>query len=210
MKTTHFNLTAQVPAVPSGTISPPTQSFTVRSLDAYAISNAFVQVNGINNLVDGINSQIAGDTLTCNDFKLQQPDNVVLQIYYHGIRDYSALFPTVKSTEPARAIRMGAFYQEAENCFEQGAWISFMLMSAAIFEHLLYYKLGSPNNPTALSALNTRALNQGAITQNAHNIIKTTNNARNVIHCNRMADPDITRAQAMDAKTVIDELMRAF
>jgi hypothetical protein len=166
-------------------------------------------INGLSAFVDNKNISIVGQNIIfkpqLGGGQIDNKDICELNIAYHGIRDYSLLFPKIVTTEPDRADRLGEFYKEAEACFEQGAWLSFALMSGAIFEHMLHHKLSKSEK--TLSKLITAAKQQNLITAQEENIIEKIRNFRNVIHCNRLADPYITRSKAMDTKSLIDRLI---
>lgn len=184
------------------------QVLSVRTLQAYAISYAMLECNGIAYPVDEATVRVVGDTLECQlSFNLDQNDKLALRIYYHGIRDYKLLFPVVQATDPDRASRLGAFYEEAEKNFASGAWLSFMLMCAAMFEHLLYFRLGFPARQTSLKDVSTEALNRSEINQAEFDIVNKARTFRNVIHCNRLQDSYVSRRDAMDAKILIERLI---
>jgi len=189
--------------------STPPQHMKIPVLPAYAIDHAFLIVNGVSSLVDNQIVSIVGEDIIYNPqlggYDIDNEDVCELNIAYHGIRDYSLLFPKIVATEPDRANRLGEFYKEAESCFEQGAWLSFALMSGAIFEHMLHHKLSKKEN--TLSKLIIAAKQQNLITAQEEDNIEKIRNFRNVIHCNRLTDAYITRSEAMDTKTLIDRLI---
>ncbi|HEY5601704.1 MAG TPA: hypothetical protein VIM41_01195 [Gammaproteobacteria bacterium] len=51
------------------------------------------------------------------------------------------MFPAVST--PERKESLANYYEEAEKCFDAGAWLSFMLMCGAVFEGLLYDQIGN-------------------------------------------------------------------
>lgn len=193
----------------SGIVS--SQEFQIDTLPAYAIDHAVLIVNGLHFVVDGNGLSIIGGLVIYDPqrgYEIAADDDVRLQIFYVGIRGYDLFFPRIAITDHNRAERLGVYYQEAEACFKQGAWLSFSLMAGAIFEHMLYHKLGGASQPAkTLKDVNDEARNKGLISTNDHSVIDTIRNHRNVIHCNRLSDPYISRAEAMDARTLLDRLI---
>ncbi len=45
----------------------------------------------------------------------------MLVIHYHGLKDYSLLFPWVNNNDLRK--RLGEYYKEAELNFDSGAWL---------------------------------------------------------------------------------------
>ena len=127
-----------------------------------------------------------------------------LVIHFHGIRDYGLLFP--KMSEPELKARLGAFYQEADATFESGAWLSFALMSAAIYEGLLGWKLHATHDTFA--ELIKAAHAQGVIDARERDILSKARDLRNIVHASRYREPWVERALAMDMRTTLDGLIR--
>lgn len=130
--------------------------------------------------------------------------NSVLVVHYHGIRDYEALFPQI--AELRLRTRLGRFYEEAEITFENGAWLSFTLMAAAVYEGLLGWRLRARNQTFA--QLIECSLSQQIIDQHEERILTSARESRNLVHAARFADPAVTRTSAMDMRTVMDGLIR--
>jgi hypothetical protein len=126
-----------------------------------------------------------------------------LVIHYHGIRDYSLLFPHVNDINLRN--RLGDFYQEAESSFDRSAWLSFVLMCGALYEGLLYSHFCRNDN---FSKLIERALKRGIIDLQGAKIMTNTRELRNLIHANNAATPFVKRSQAMDTRTVMDKLIK--
>lgn len=127
-----------------------------------------------------------------------------LVIHFHGIRDHALLFPQV--TEAQLKVRLGAYYQEADTTFEKGAWLSFALMSAAIYEGLLAWKLGRAADKFAALIETARA--RGILDTNEYKILQQAREHRNLIHASRYEEPWVERASAMDMRTTLDGLIR--
>jgi hypothetical protein len=127
-----------------------------------------------------------------------------LVIHYHGIRDHGLLFPQV--TEPKLQARLGQFYEEADAAFERGAWLSFALMSAAVYEGLLGWKLQASQDK--LFKLVDTALKNVIIDARESRILHTARKHRNLVHASRYTDQWVQRAAAMDMRTTLDGLIR--
>ena len=203
VKIKHFRLDTSNAQFPTKTLT-----CTIKTLAAYAIDNYHLLINGLYNDVSNIDVIVSGTQVLITDnfgYDFSLSDKVEFVIYYIGIRDYELLFPQIKANEAPRAARLAKFYHEADECFESGAWLSFMLMSGAIFEHLLYFKIGPSH--TTLSKLATTARNAHLISNEEFSIIESTRKARNAIHCNKLTEQYIDKKAAFDAKILIDKLI---
>lgn len=210
MKVKIFNLPVSDLPDPGLTIPELVQTRTVSVLPAYAIDHAFFIINGILYPIDGRNIEINGKDIIRrigeNDFFLDNQDTLQIQIYYHGIRDYRLIFPSIQAVDPSRAERLASIYEEAEACFNAGAWLAFALMSGGIFDNVLYHKLGSPSDSRLVSMVN-EAMTRGLISNNEGKIINSIRQFRNAIHGNNLASPYISRANAMDIYSVSEKLI---
>lgn len=188
------------------------QIIAIPILPAFAIEHGILYVNGQAIAIAQTGISIANGknviwNIAENGYDVDSNDTINLTIYYHGIRDYRLLFPTIG--DPARQTRLGQFYEEAEACFEAGSWMSFMLMSGAIFEHILYDKLKFPNEDT-LHALISKAQEEGIIAKEEAGTIKLIKEFRNVIHASKLNMPYVAREQVMDTKSLIDKIIVRF
>ena len=127
-----------------------------------------------------------------------------LVVHFHGIRDYALLFSRV--SEPELKVRLGAFYQEADATFENGAWLSFALMSAAIYEGLLAWKLGASDDKFARLIETAHA--RGVIDSREHGTLHKARELRNLVHASRYQETWVERAVAMDLRSTLDGLIR--
>ena len=177
--------------------------FTLPLLPAFAVEY-FTLHYGPMMLFNGPNYTISGNQLTITfQFELDQEDGSTLVLHYHGIRDYALLFPAV--TPDSLQERLGEYYREAEQAFDSASWLSFMLMCGAIFEGILHHKLGA-NDTFATLIANAASANH--IDSNTQSVMNTVRDYRNLIHANRHTSPYVTRADAMDARTTLDKLIR--
>jgi hypothetical protein len=113
-------------------------------------------------------------------------------------------FPTSDGAQ--LKVRLGAYYQEADATFEKGAWLSFALMSAAIYEGLLAWKLGRAADKFA--ALIETARSRGVLDTSEYKILQKARVHRNLVHASRYEEPWVERASAMDMRTTLDGLIR--
>ncbi|MFJ8457318.1 hypothetical protein [Bacillus paramycoides] len=104
---------------------------------------------------------------------------------------------------------LGSFYEEAEKNFDQGAWLSFALMCGAVFEGMLYDKLGYPSENNFQHMTNV-AYARNIINEQQNGIIDNVRKLRNRIHCNRFNKPYVSRTDAMDMKSILDTLIKDF
>lgn len=179
--------------------------FEIPVLKAYAIEYFIVEM-----LVDG-GSLYTGD-YDVNNGKLivEGPDprsmndyRITLTIHYHGIRDYSLLFPAIPDASLKE--RLGQFYREADAAFETGSWLTFTLMCGALFEGVLYAKAGVNKS---FNVLIDDAHANGDIDVTTSTVMHTVRGHRNLVHANRHTEPYVSRADAMDTRVILDKLLR--
>jgi hypothetical protein len=127
-----------------------------------------------------------------------------LVIHYHGIRDYESLFPQI--TDASLRARLGQFYQEAEATFDSCSWLAFGLMSAAVYEGLLMWRMSAPREDFV--NLINRAMEQKFITDIEAATLHLARGHRNLVHASQHGKPYVTRAEAMDMRTALDGLIR--
>jgi hypothetical protein len=201
MNTTFFDLdyNSATHEVRSGK---PVIVFRVLTLPAYAIEHSDLFINGL-----GSNDvyEISGNEVLCEDSELIAESFLRLVIYYHGIRDYRLLFPSI--IDLALVERLGNFYEEAEKNFTNGAWLSYALMCGAIYEGLLFSNLGVNQS---FAELTRNALAGGLIDAATADVMDKSRNFRNLVHANRFNDIYVSRADAMDMRTTIDKLIKKF
>jgi hypothetical protein len=186
----------------------------VPTLSAYAVELAEFTPpadldRGYRSLYLGSDFTIATDTILFSSpfaVKFGGFERSRLVIHYHGIRDYSGLFPQV--SELALRRRLGEFYEEAEMTFDRGAWLSFALMAGSVYEGLLGWRLGETNG--TFSNLIQRAAKDALITEHESRILQDARASRNLVHAGRFEEPAVTRLRAMDMRTVLDNLIRQF
>ena len=195
-------------------MSPPNedrfQTCELKILPAYAKQDAFLLINGIRNSIDGRELKIEGKNIIL-DLKVENDSPPIgsgsaieFVIYHCGIRDYSLLFPDVRHTDSARAERLGLLYREAESCLATYAWLSYMLMSGAIFKPLLYHRLCGKYD--SLSKLNKFAGDSRIITEEQFTIIDKARKYRNAIHANKPS-VYVQRPDSLDASLLIEKLI---
>ena len=177
---------------------------TVPTLDAYAVEYFAVQVGPLHCL-EGSSDRIVGNVLHLRSAFDLKPHACTLLINFHGIRDYARLFPRCQSAD--MAIRLGQYYEEAEKCFEQAAWLSFALMCGAVFEGLLFSKVGESDD--RFESLIDRARAQGAVTDDEALVLHKVRGFRNLVHAKRVHESYVSRADAMDTRRVLDRLVKA-
>ncbi|EJQ55127.1 DUF4145 domain-containing protein [Bacillus mycoides] len=142
------------------------------------------------------------DTPTFHDF-----EEISVVVHYNGIRNYSLLFPWIEKDGLKRDL--GLFYEEAEKNFDQGAWLSFTLMCGAVFEGMLYDKLGYPSKNNFNNMINV-AEDTNIINEHQKNIINKARELRNRVHCNKFDLDYVSRTDAMDMKSLLDRLLKDF
>lgn len=185
--------------------------FVIDTLPAYAIEYSILVINGVN-YHDGFS--IVSNTVHWEGLFRIEPggvggthDTVILNIYYHGIRDYGLLFPKINDTDSRSADRLGRYYEEAERCFDGHAWLSFAVMCGAIFEGILYAKYRTREN---FSHLIEKAEREGDIDSNTAAIMHRARKFRNQVHAPRDTEAYIERKDAMDMRTTLDKLLKGF
>jgi hypothetical protein len=96
-------------------------------------------------------------------------------------------------------------YKGIQKDFRNGGWLSYALMCGAIFEGLLFAML---NVNKSFKELIQDALSSGKIDSQTSTIMDKTRDFRNLVHSNRFRQPYITRAEAMDIRTIMDKLIK--
>lgn len=127
-----------------------------------------------------------------------------LTVHYLGIRDYALLFPNV--LDPSLKKRLGLFYEEMEVCFENGAWLTYMLMAGAVLEGFLQSKL---DRTAIFKDLIDAAQSQNLITTSDRTLLHKVRNYRNLVHANLHITPYVDRLDAMNSRVLVDRLVRA-
>src|SRR5690606_10673131 len=93
-------------------------------LPAYSVEYYSIKVDDVSDISPGDEDIVGDNIIVYSEFKLyEELKSVLIELHYHGIKDYSALFPKVY--DPKLRDRLGQFYEEAEKNFEQGSWLSF-------------------------------------------------------------------------------------
>ena len=101
---------------------------------------------------------------------------------------------------------MGQFYEESEVSFENGAWLSFALLSGAIYEGMLL-DFGE-RKPKTFAKLISMGKKKTILDEFSAGIMNQTRALRNLVHPDRAGEPFVTRAQAMDMRKVLDRLIK--
>ncbi len=204
MKTTVFELD-KPEAVLAEDVLYATYQYKIPILPAYAIE--FAELHMSNNwenkqhlLESG--THINGCTVSLHADNRYYSESSLI-IHYHGIRDYSLLFPFVH--DQTMRIRLGNFYEEAEKNFDNGAWLSFCLMCGAVFEGMLYSQLTVNKS---FNDLITLGVEKEIINEDDADIMHITREARNLVHLNKYDEEYITRKNAMDIRTTMDRLIK--
>ncbi len=181
--------------------------FKVPTLPAYAIEHSDFSINGLGSNKEGDEYVITGDEVLREAADVAATDSLRLLIYYHGIRDYRLLFPSI--ADLALVERLAKFYEEAEKNFDNGSWLSYVLMCGAIYEGLLFAKLNVNKNFAALIS-DAQASDLIDIDIETVNVIDRARNFRNLVHANRYHEVYVSRADATDMRTTIDKLIKKF
>jgi len=178
--------------------------FKIPTLPAYAIEHSSLVLSGGNTFLLN-ETNLLGDQLIVHTAKNTCLENYdcELIIYFHGIRNYSMLFPWVE--DDVLRDRLGRFYEESEAAFENAAWLSFILMCGAIFEGMLFAKIAEN---LSFNQLIIRAKEEEYIDEYTANIMNRVRTDRNLVHANRCAEPFASRMDAMDTRTVLDRLIK--
>lgn len=129
-----------------------------------------------------------------------------LIIHYHGVKDYSKLFPAINDHKIREVL--GKYYEEAENNFESRSWLSFILMCGGIFEGLLENILNKKYR--SFNNIVNDAYKGGYINELEYKLIADVKDQRNLVHPRRAKSKYITRSQAMDIRKVLDDMIVRF
>ncbi|TXR94743.1 DUF4145 domain-containing protein [Bacillus sp. SH7-1] len=137
---------------------------------------------------------------------LRENENVIVVLYYHGIREYSLLFPWI--TDIALRDRIGLFYEEADKSFETESWLSLALMCGGVFEGMLYGLLQPSTNNHTFSKMLNLAKESGILTNNQFAIMDRIRELRNLVHGNKYNSSYISRREAMDIRATLDQIIK--
>jgi len=146
-----------------------------------------------------------GNIRILSEYSINEQYEVTVMLYYHGIRDYSLLFPWIEGEQLRQ--RIGYYHEEADKNFESGAWFSFSVMCGAIFEGILYAK-GIQGDRFYDKIQN--AFREGLLTERQKEIFDLVRKYRNALHSNLYEVPLITRKDAMDIKNTLNMIIKSF
>ncbi len=191
---------------------------TIPNLDAYAVEYFTVQINGL-----AVNDDyLLPQTSKCIEFTSKNSllsHDVKLIIHYHGIRNYANLFPWINDEELKE--RIGHYYRELELSFSNHSWLTFSLMSGALFEGLLYAKLNKPKKQVkrkgkyidtdkTFNELIIQAGIQNLISNEMRKIMNEVRSIRNLVHANKYKMNYVNREKAYDIMSLIDNIIKEF
>ncbi|MHB1140799.1 MAG: hypothetical protein ACYC1T_03430 [Sulfuricaulis sp.] len=192
----------------------PDAEYRLPVLPAYAIEFAELRVyrdiDGVNQTVlqEGQGFDIDGDKVIWHAYHptlFGMPQPIILIISYHGIRSYQMLFPAVRT--PERADRLAKFYEELDKTFDQGAWLSFIVMCGAVFEGLLLDRF---EVEMKFEKLVEKAYEKNVITDTEYQAIEKIRILRNRIHLGRANERFPERSDAMDIRKILDDMIVRF
>ncbi|PHR90776.1 MAG: hypothetical protein COA78_34495 [Blastopirellula sp.] len=185
----------------------------VPTLSAYAIEYVEFLAGhspdmGYRPLVEGQDFELNNNSLIWHGFDegFLSTNSLRLVIHHHGIRDYEALFPFVEDERYRK--RLGQYYEEAEQVFETGAWLSYTLMCGALYEGVLGCVL--ENYDDVFHVLIQQAAEKGIITEEQRSVMNSARDARNLVHISRIKKEYVSRADAMDMRTTMDKVIYNF
>lgn len=179
--------------------------FEVPLAPAYAIEYFTLHVGSLSAYPSERDSLIGNKLTLSLSYELDDEDSCYVTIFYHAIRDYKLLFPNVSI--PDLQERLGCFYMEAEKSFDSALWLSFALMCGALFEGILFHKLGCVNK--SFNDLTVLAKSSRVIDLKTADTIDEVRKFRNLVHSNRYNSRYVTRTEAMDIRVVLDKLIRS-
>lgn len=206
-------LDLQRPANPPSRWNSFDMEIPVPTLSAYAIEYVEFLAGhspdmGYRPLLEGQDFKLNDNSLVWHGFDegFLSTNSLRLVIHYHGIRDYEALFPFVE--EETYRKRLGKYYEEAEQVFETGAWLSYALMCGALYEGVLGCVL--KNFDDVFQVLIQQAKENEIITEDQRYVMDIARDARNLVHISRIKKGYVTRADAMDMRTTMDKVIYKF
>lgn len=185
-------------------------TYRVPILPAYAILSYSIQ--GINAELGGkvlpADTGIVDDTVVVNrldDLALaltsSQP---TLVINYIGIRDYQKFFPHFKGASLKG--RAAQFLEEADKTFDDGSWLSFVMMAGAVFESFLVDLTGKGSE--TLGSLVKKVNSKGLFSDLEVEALAAATEARNLVHAGRHKQPYISRDRAMAVRVALEQFLR--
>ncbi|KNH23914.1 hypothetical protein ACS78_08145 [Priestia megaterium] len=184
-----------------------TWNIKIPILPAFSVEYFTIQAGGVNAITM---ADIEEDKIILPTMHMLYPDwkSIHIVLHYHGIRDYSLLFPWIENQ--GLRTRIGEFYEEADKNFEQGAWLSFALMCGAVFEGMLHARLDPNSTYSQFNNLINNAFSSRLIDERERNIVRKVKDARNLVHSGNFNYPYVTRKDAMDIMATLNELIKKF
>ncbi|WP_217581593.1 hypothetical protein [Lysinibacillus sp. GbtcB16] len=208
MKSIMFNVNldkVEVKSNDNSAYNPFVWCIEIPTLSAYTVEYFSLNISPLSSFHQG--DIITGNTIEFEtDFVKEEINSLEVVIYYHGIKDYQALFPWI-TDEPVRK-RLATYYEELEKTFEVKAWLPFVLMCAAVIEGMLYEKLGRPT--VTLNEMIEQATENGLLNLNDSSIMHKARKSRNLVHINRRELPYVNRKEALEMRVTIDRLIKHF
>lgn len=177
------------------------------TLPAYAAidySVKFEYISPFNSELGEPKYEIKGDTVRVTNLSLAFSSAVkgLLVVHHVGIKDFTLLFPHIKSEQLKQ--RLAEFAQEAETAFENKAWMSYVLMVGAVLEGLLYDQFGNKT----FAELITKAKETNIIKESEATLFNEVRKTRNRVHASKFEQPFTDRSTALELNVAYDRLLK--
>ncbi len=185
-------------------------TYRIPILPAYAIASYTIQ--GIKTSVDGdvtsVDSDINEDIVTVHGVDqithMLSPPESTLIINYLGIRDYQAFFPCFEDL--SLKARAAEFMEEADKTFDEGVWLSFVLMAGGVLESFLVDLTGDKRS--TFGGLITKVKDKEYFSELEMEALHEASSARNIVHAGKYNKPYVSRDKAMTVRLALEQLLR--
>ncbi|MBB3060101.1 hypothetical protein [Microbulbifer rhizosphaerae] len=181
--------------------------FKIPTLPAYAIHHSNIEMDPCIFTASEVTQKISHEIQNCmvtvrGYYDLYSPASGFLTIYHAGIKDYSLLFPHIKS-ESLRQ-RLGQFAQEAESALSSQSWMSYVLMVGAVLEGLLFNQFGDKS----FAVLIRDAIDRNLIDNQEAALFQEVRATRNRVHAAKHMEPFSNRKIAMELNVIYERLLK--
>ncbi len=127
-----------------------------------------------------------------------------ITVNHLGIKDYSLLFFSIENESLRK--RLGNFYEEMETSFDNGIWLSFILMAGAVMEGLLLERI---KEDLTFNKLINKAFQLELLSDSEKDLLHVVRKYRNLVHAANHNQLFIDRKHAMNSRVLVDKLIES-
>jgi len=185
-------------------------TYQIPILPAYAIASYTIQ--GLKVTDDGdvsaINSSIMGEVVKVEGLNqlthMLGPEESTLIINYLGIKDYKCFFPQFENDD--LKCRAAEFMEEADKTFDEGSWLSFVLMAGGVLESFLVDI--TDDKQSTFGNLIKQIEQKHLFSKEEIGVLRDASKARNLVHAGKFKKPYVSRGVAMSVRLTLEQMLR--